>query len=329
MTLRLPDHWVWDSWLADDGENYHSFFLRASRALIDPHRRHYRASIGHAVSVDLEHWTLLPDALVAADAPAWDDLATWTGCTVRGSDGTWHMFYTGVSLAEGGLQQRIGSAVSTDLVTWTRSAMPVLEADPRWYEKLGEGTWPDEAWRDPFVFPDPDARRWHMLITARSRTGNPDQRAVVGHAVSEDLTQWTVGPPLSAPSGFGEMEVLQSRDVDGVPVLLFSCLPEKAPGIPLSSSSTGTWIAKGEGMLGPWDLEASSSFFVAGTYAAQLFRKRDGEWVVFGFQNSVDGRFVGEIASPVPLTELLAGGDLFPAARQPRGAASDTDRSDR
>ena len=85
MSFRLPDHWVWDSWLADDGENYHLFFLRASRALIDPDKRHHRASIGHAVSPNLEEWTLLPDALTADDTPAWDDLATWTGSVVRGS----------------------------------------------------------------------------------------------------------------------------------------------------------------------------------------------------------------------------------------------------
>ncbi|TYD00696.1 glycosyl hydrolase family 32 [Arthrobacter echini] len=313
MTFRLPDHWVWDSWLADDGAQYHLFFLRASRALIDPHRRHFRASIGHAVSDDLEEWTLLPDALVAADAPAWDDLATWTGCTVRGPDGTWHLFYTGVSRAENGLQQRIGSAVSKDLITWTRSEMPVLEADPRWYEKLGEGTWADEAWRDPFVFFDEDSQLWQMVISARGCEGDPDQRAVVGHAVSADLTHWSVRPPLSEPAGFGEMEVIQSRDVDDEAVLLFSCLPDRAPGIDFHTSSTGTWIARGRSLVGPWDLTGSTSFFVPGIYAAQLFRKRDGEWVVFGFQNSVDGRFVGEIASPVPLTELLAGRALFPA----------------
>ncbi|MHA7273876.1 glycosyl hydrolase family 32 [Arthrobacter sp. TMT4-20] len=312
MTFRLPDHWVWDSWLADDGENYHLFFLRASRALIDPDRRHHGASIGHAVSADLEEWTLLPDALTAAGAPAWDDLATWTGCTVRGTDGTWHLFYTGVSRAENGLQQRIGSAVSDDLVTWTRSEMPALEADQRWYEKLGEGTWPDEAWRDPFVFFDEDTRLWQMVITARNRTGNPDQRGVVGHAVSPNLTHWDTRPPLSSPAGFGEMEVIQSRQVDGETVLIFSCLPDKAPGIPFETSSTGTWIACGESLLGPWDLTGSSSFFLPGLYAVQLYRKRDGEWVVFGFQNSVDGRFVGEIGSPVPLTEVLAGRTLFP-----------------
>lgn len=309
MTFRLNDHWVWDSWLADDGEKYHLFFLRASRALIDPQRRHYRASIGHAVSSDLEEWSLLPDALVAADEPAWDDLATWTGSTVRGPDGTWHLFYTGVSRAENGLQQRIGSAVSTDLITWTRSSMPPLEADARWYEKLGEGTWPDEAWRDPFVFFDPQTKLWNMLITARAAAGDPEERAVVGHATSPDLMTWAIQPPLSQPAGFGEMEVIQSREVNGQAVLLFSCLPDKAPGIPPSLSHTGTWVAKGESLLGPWDLRGSSSYFVPGVYATQLFRKRDGEWVLFGFQNSVDGEFVGEIGSPVPLTEIFGDED--------------------
>ncbi|MBO0594907.1 glycosyl hydrolase family 32 [Nesterenkonia sp. E16_7] len=312
MTFRLPDAWVWDSWLADDGENYHLFFLRASRALQNPDARHHRASIGHATSVDLQDWTPLPDALTASDGPTWDDLATWTGCTVRGPDGTWHLFYTGVSREEEGLRQRIGSAVSDDLLTWTRSEMPALEADEQWYEKLNEGTWPDEAWRDPFVFFDEATNLWQMLITARGRTGDPDQRAVVGHAVSPDLTRWETRPPLSAPAGFGEMEVIQSREVHGEAVLLFSCLPEKAPGIRFDSNSTGTWIARGESLLGSWDLRSSRSFFVPGVYAAQLFRKRDGEWVVFGFQNSVDGRFVGEIASPVALKDVLEGATLFP-----------------
>ncbi|MFF2605652.1 glycoside hydrolase family protein [Arthrobacter koreensis] len=319
MVFRLNDHWAWDSWLADDGEQYHLFFLRASRALQDPQRRHYRASIGHAVSTDLEDWQLLPDALVAADAPAWDDLATWTGCTVQGKDGRWHLFYTGVSRAENGLQQRIGKAVSDDLVTWTRRDRPPLEADPRWYEKLGEGTWPDEAWRDPFVFWDEDSAQWHMLVTARCREGNPAGRSVVGHAVSADLEEWEVRPPLSAPAGYGEMEVIQSRMVDGQPVLIFSCLPEFAPGVEAPRVPTGTWIAPGDSLLGPWQLEATSEFYLDGIYAAQLVQKRDGEWVLFGFQN---GTFTGEIAGPTPLKELTNGRPLFAQGRV--GAAAES-----
>ncbi|WP_257210771.1 hypothetical protein [Actinomyces ruminis] len=62
MALALADHWLWDHWLADDGEYYHLFFLRASRALHNPDRRHWRAALGHAISDDARNWRLLPDA---------------------------------------------------------------------------------------------------------------------------------------------------------------------------------------------------------------------------------------------------------------------------
>ncbi|MET0711287.1 MAG: hypothetical protein ABWZ30_02130, partial [Jiangellaceae bacterium] len=39
VSLRLADHWVWDSWLVEDGVDYHLF---------------------HARSTDLESWEVLP-----------------------------------------------------------------------------------------------------------------------------------------------------------------------------------------------------------------------------------------------------------------------------
>ena len=98
--LRLPGAWIWDFWLADDGDRYHLFFLFASRALQDERRRHRRASIGHAISDDLRNWVQVGDALTAADGPAFDDLATWTGSVVRGHDDRWWLFYTGVTLID-------------------------------------------------------------------------------------------------------------------------------------------------------------------------------------------------------------------------------------
>ena len=81
--LRLASSWVWDFWIADDGDRYHLFFLKASRALLDPDRRHWRATIGHATSTDLSSWTEHADAVIPDDSPAFDDLATWTGSVVR------------------------------------------------------------------------------------------------------------------------------------------------------------------------------------------------------------------------------------------------------
>ena len=77
---------------------------------------------------------------------------------------------------------------------------PLVRADPRWYETLGGAApWPDEHWRDPFVFADPDGNGWHLFITARANTGPLDNRGVIGHAQSSDLLNWDVQPPLSRP----------------------------------------------------------------------------------------------------------------------------------
>jgi beta-fructofuranosidase len=120
MSLRLPDSWIWDSWYAFDGEYHHAFYLRASRALGDPHRRHRHPYVGHAISKDLQSWEVVADALAISDPPAFDDWTTWTGSVVRDDAGTWWMFYTGTTRGDGGDIQRIGAATSGDLMTWSK-----------------------------------------------------------------------------------------------------------------------------------------------------------------------------------------------------------------
>ncbi|RAX22777.1 MULTISPECIES: glycosyl hydrolase family 32 [unclassified Actinomyces] len=298
MALTLPDHWLWDHWVADDGEQYHLFFLRASRALHDPDRRHWRAALGHAVSDDARDWRLLPDALVHSDGPAFDDQAIWTGCTVMRPDGGMRVFYTGISRAERGMVQRIGWADSADGITFERRCAEPLEADGRWYEKWNPGYAFDEPWRDPFVFQHEG--RWHMLITARARGVDRLHAGVIGHAVSDDLDHWEVLPPLTDPSRFGQLEVSQSRQVEGQHLLVFSCgddmQAEPGPG--------GVWIAEGAGPLGPWDVDAARYLRPEHLYAGQLFRLRDGQWVLTGFNNVVDGEFVGSAPDPLAWTQV-------------------------
>ncbi len=169
VALRLDGHWVWDFWFACDGDDVHVFYLQAPRSLGDPELRHVNATIGHAVSRDLRGWEVLPDALGAGAPGAFDDLATWTGSVLR-HDGVWRMYYSGIAHAEDGQVQRIGSAVSADLVTWEREDL-LLEADPRWYDR--------EHWRDPWV--EWDGERFDMLICAtrggsHRRSGALDRR---------------------------------------------------------------------------------------------------------------------------------------------------------
>ena len=293
---------MWDFWLVDDGQKYHLFFLYASRALHDPDLRHYRASVGHAVSDDLVSWERVIDALVRSDAPAFDDLATWTGSVIRHPDGTWFMFYTGATLTPGGNVQRIGFATSEDLLTWRKNPdNPVLQADPRWYEKLADRMWPDEAFRDPWVLPDPDGNGWHTLFTARANHGPADDRGVIGHAWSPDLRCWELRPPLSEPGqGFGQLEVVQTAQVDGQAILMFSALGRDMSKRRGGGTTGGVWVAKAETMLGPYDIAGAQQLTNSDLYSGRLINDRNtGQTKFFAFRHHAhDGTFVGEIGEP-------------------------------
>jgi beta-fructofuranosidase len=300
--LRQPDRWIWDSWTVDDGLDHHLFYLQAPHEG-DPHDRHLRASVGHAVSPDYRTWTVLPDALGPSASPAWDDLAIWTGSVVRDPAGTWHLFYTAVSKVEQARVQRIGHAESDDLIIWRRVGTgPVAEADPRWYETLDLGSWREQAWRDPFVFADPAGDGWHMLITGRIREGRRLERGVVGHAHSTDLATWQVGPPLTEPAGFGQLEVAHVARLEGRWVLLFCCTAadlddERRARTP----QTGMWSAPAGSALGPFDLTAAYAFEDPSLYAAHLVHLNDGRPGLLGFRDLENGQFVGAIPDPTPV----------------------------
>jgi beta-fructofuranosidase len=301
--LTLPDSWVWDFWTVDDQASYHLFFLYASKALHDPDARHYRASIGHAVSTDLVGWRRVEDALVRSDKPAFDDLATWTGSVIRHPDGTWFLFYTGTTMGPYGNVQSIGYATSQDLITWDKHGR-VATADSRWYECASDQGWHDEAFRDPWVVADPDGNGWHLLVTARSRSGAPDDRGVVGHCWSPDLRTWQVLEPLSAPGqGFGQLEVAHTAVVDGQPFLVFSCLVgETSAARKASGGKGGTWAARAESVLGPYDIAGAQLLNGPELYVGRLVATREGRWVYLAFTNELpDGGFGGTIIDPLPV----------------------------
>ena len=309
--LRLPDDWVWDSWVADDGETYHLYFLKAPRALEDPSRRHARAVIGHATSADLVDWTDRGTTLLPSE-DGWDDLALWTGSTVRGDDRTWRMFYTALNTHRGHVlrDQRVGVVASDDLHHWRRATdAPALSADGRWYKTLDEDPTASETWRDPFVFRDPDGDGWHMLVTARLKDTERYDDGVLAHARSQDLVSWEVQPPVSgAPSGFGQIEVPQVRVVDGRPVLVFTCHPEEqSEARKAEHGHWCTWSVVGEpggSLLGPWDVSKAVPFRAEPTlFAAPLVQRRDGSWVLVGFRNQEpQGIFSFEIIDPVQVS---------------------------
>jgi beta-fructofuranosidase len=310
--LSSLQDWIWDSWIADDGERYHLFFLQAPRALEDPRLRHEAARIGHASSVDLVDWELHADALGPA-TEGFDDLALWTGSVARGDDGVWRMYYTALNTeGRGVMDQRIGLAESDDLLAWRRVARePLVEPDPCWYRMLGDGSGASETWRDPFVFRAGDG--WHMLITARDPDAPRFFDGVLAHARSDDMVEWRLAPPLTETTGFGQLEVAQIRQLDGQWILVFTCHPEEQ-GEPRPFS---TWYVLGDSPLGPFDIATAKPFEdEPKLFAAPLVQRRDGTWCFVGFLNQeAEGIFSFDVVDPIGVE--LRGGILRRSAPGP------------
>ena len=308
------DDWVWDSWIADDGELYHLFFLKAPRALKEPSRRHTSATIGHATSTDLVRWEVRGDALLPAARGGWDDLALWTGSVARGDDGVWRLYYTALATARGhGVRdQRIGMAESEDLFTWRRvGERPLVLPDRRWYRTLDEDALASETWRDPHVFRDPGGDGWHMLITARAKDAPRLRDGVLGHARSADMLTWDLQPPLTEPAGFGQIEVPQVRIIDGQALLVFTCHPvEQSAEQVARFGPFSTWYVLGASPTGPWDIAAARPFEGdPKLFAAPLVQQRDGTWALVGFRNQEpEGILSFEILDPIPVA--LVDGEL-------------------
>lgn len=305
MGLRLDDEYVWDSWVADDGERYHLFFLKAQRTEHGPGARHTQATIGHASSLDLVEWRVEDDALRPTTG-SWDDLAHWTGSVVRDDDGLWWMFYTAINTGGHGVKdQRVGTATSPDLLIWTKiGTAPSVEADGRWYKTLDEDPTASETWRDPMVFRDPAGDGWRMYITARVIDAPKNADGVLAEAVSADLRTWTVLPPASTAAGFGQIEVPQVQCIDGQWVLVFTCHPQEQSEAQIAEfGEYSTWSVLGDGPLGPWDFSTAKPFVEEyALFAAPLVQRRDGSWALIGFRNlEPEGVDAFDIIDPIPV----------------------------
>jgi beta-fructofuranosidase len=308
---------LWDFWVVRDGPSFHVFYLQAPRSLGDPDLRHWHASIGHAVSRDLRHWDVLPDALGPGEPGAWDDYTVWTGSIEPQSspsgaplDG-WRLLYTGTARGSGGLVQRIGMATSDDLVHWSRhAANPVLEPDHRLYESLRQGTWNEEAWRDPWLVRDAASGERHVLLTARAAHGPAATRGVIGLATADGRDRWQVREPVTRPGVYGHMEIPQlHRLPDGRWCLLFSVpglpdgLESGSDGVPPRAGLHGTHYLVADAPLGPFEWHSHGVLLAdeAGSwYGAKLLEAPDGRLTCLAWvAHDAHGGFVGELSDPM------------------------------
>lgn len=318
MVLALKDHFIWDSWYVKDGDVWHGYFLKAPRSIGDPELRHFNVSYGHATSTDLTNWDHLGTTFEPSTGPSWDDYTTWTGSTVRGDDGLWHLYYTGSCKAEQGMKQRIGHATSTDLHNWTRVGGDGLILDltgpnAHHYEADHEGKWHDRAMRDPWVMRDPDGDGWLMYFTARAAgIEEPNAGGCIGFATSLDGYHWTLQPPVFT-GGYGQLEVPQVFKANGQWYCLFCTAAEHFSKDQAEATAggpvTGNHYLIGDGPRGPWRIAPG---FLDGDlpcrrYAARIEDTGNG-LVILGFADRPDGSdFVGHVMDPEPVTITAEG----------------------
>ncbi|MEO5806502.1 hypothetical protein [Devosia sp.] len=310
MALALKDKWIWDFWLARDGQDWHIYFLQADKSLGDPDLRHRNVTQGHAISQDLSNWTHLGTTFAPSKGNGFDSWTTWTGSVLKDDTGLWHLFYTGTSTEQAGMHQRIGHATSTDMHHWQRVGSGLaLDISGPDYEEYTPGHWHDRAMRDPWVIKDPDGDGWLMYFTARVPSiAEPNAGGSIGFATSPDLYTWTIQPPVFAGGMFGQMEVPQVFNVGSQWYMLFctdgSHWSEAYRRFNPEQPTRGTHYLMADNPRGPWQVAPGP--FLEGhngsRYAGKVVPTDTGLMLMGFIHDDAEGNFVGEVSDPIPVS---------------------------
>ncbi len=229
--------------------------------------------IAHAVSRDGLRWRRVKNALFVSDPPAWDDDMLWTMHVSRSPrhSGSWRMFYTGLSLQEGGRVQRLGLAVSDDLYHWRKvneAPFPLEARSPHYESTLDEGRkW--VSFRDPY-FVEHEGEGY-LLVSARVPQGPIIRRGCVAVLKETSPNHFELRPPAFHPMRYDDLEVpnlvrLRNR------FYLVSSIREDI--------KVHYWYA--DQVEGPYRNFADNVLLPQGNYAARVCRT-NGRYLVWNF----------------------------------------------
>ena len=220
---------MWDTWVLQDGDEYHLFFLSGG-------------SIGHAVSKDLIHWKHLPPIRNMAKKGDWDAGGMrMTGCTVKHKDKYYLSYGAGIPGTP------IGLLESNDLTNWKRVGDPVLIAQ--------EPYLPDH-WRDLSPVWSEAKKRWDgYLFGIHAKT----KRGSIAHVSSKDFLTWTYHEPLFVTEeynrdndGFVYLEVPDLFEMGGKYYATFSSIRSRKTATSGRKDASGTWYVMADKKEGPF-----------------------------------------------------------------------------
>lgn len=237
---------LWDTWLFQHDDTIHLFHLQRKRHEIGC------SSIGHAITQDWFHWETLPLVLEQGTGDAWDAGPLMTGMTLKHA-GRYYMFY-GAMVDR---VQRIGLAVSDDLVRWEKLGnAPVLEPAGPWYETdPRQAVNYETAWRDPYVFYHAPEDCFYAFFCARVPGKSDVGGGCIGVARSSNLLEWALLPPAYVSDALTCLEVPEYFSLGGKHYLTYTTSYHFGTPYPRYDpfQKTGTFFLASDAMLSGYD----------------------------------------------------------------------------
>ena len=231
-------------------------------------------------SRDLLSWEELGE-MIPRGGRQEQDLFAYTGSVFHDTqgDGSYHIFYTGHNpyfVEQGKPQEVILHAVSEDKIHWTKTGdcfYPETES----YE-------PND-WRDPFVFWDSEENCYGMILTARKKEGNENQRGVSVLCHSDTLKSWRVTGNLWEPDRYVTHECPDYFQMGDWWYLIYSEFSDRfRTHYVMSKSPKGPWIVPADDVFDSRAYYAAKSAadgthrYLFGWLATREGNRDDGTW---------------------------------------------------
>ena len=269
MIYRPAEKFLWDTWVFVHPETnlVHLFYL-VREDLRQPCRW-----IQHAVSQDWIDWQMLEE-IPASD---FGFPAMGTGMIFK-TRGEYYLTVTGAGSA-GQSIWLFRARNGRDLRGWQPvKTAAIISPDERWYETNGMPLAVMTAHcRDAFILEKDGA--FHALVTMRVRSGPQGGRGCVGQAISSDLCQWELRPPLFHPGSFYQAEVPDYFEWNCWHYLLFNDASWfQRHDTPTRDSCSGTFYALSDRFAGPYRIPEEALLLGAGSLRFDGYVARQVQW---------------------------------------------------